>query len=62
MTNKPQLAFVGRLAGIVLCACGTEMKDTTNYYRCPNPKCQHHGKKFVAAISNAVLFYEVKKT
>ena len=71
MTNKPQLAFVGRIAGLLLCECGTEMRILTynpkkdNYaYECTNTKCSHHGKLYVAVISNAVLFYfyEVKKT
>ena len=58
---KPTVAFVGSIAGIILCACGTEMKEENGVYSCPNERCEFHGKRYVAAIQAVVLFYEAKK-
>ena len=61
MTKKPTVTFVGSIAGIILCRCGTEMKESDRVYECPNESCEFHGKRYKAAVQSAVLFYEVKK-
>lgn len=60
--TKPRLAFVGRIAGVLLCECGSEMKKYGEVYECANIDCKYFGKRYVAIISNAALFYEVQPT
>ncbi len=57
---KIRIEFVGRLAGIVLCACGFKMKKHGETYSCENPDCTHREKKFKAIMQTAVLLYEAK--
>ena len=60
---KPSVAFVGRLHGPILCACGKEMAVVAAQnptYTCMNKMCERYKKVYAAIEMRGVLFYEIE--